>query len=61
MSQEWIELGNTHFPWVMESASFCLMEEDKFTRPIGINFFSAEGIVLELDLNTQLFVKVFRK
>ena len=56
-----IYLGNTHFTWVMENARLFLVGEDIFRCPIGISFFSAEGIVLELDLNMQLFVKVFRK
>jgi hypothetical protein len=58
MGHELIDLGNTHFTWVTESASFCLVEEDKFTHPIGIRFFSVGGAVFELDLTTQ-FVEKF--
>jgi len=56
-----IDLGNTYFPCVTESARFFFVEEDIFRGPTGISFFSWGGIVIELDLNTQLFERFFRR
>ncbi len=43
------------------SAWFCVVEEDKFTHPIGIRFFCAGGIMFYLNLITQLVEKLFRR